>query len=98
MDFSVELLHTMETDMNSDLVKLMKAMNVSSIAEISQKTLEKTLNKGPLATFLSIFVKLCEKNLNICKLAAAKIDCLKDEKIDLQRQLIDSKNDMIRQL
>ena len=28
-----------------------------------------------------------------CKQAAVKIDCMKDEKIELQRQLIDSKND-----
>ena len=78
--------------MNSELVKLMKAMNVSSTSEMSQKSLEKTLNKGPLSTFLSSFVKLYEKNLNICKLAAVRIDCLKDEKIELQRQIIDSKN------
>ena len=93
MDFSVELLHTVEKDMDSEMVKLMKAMNVSSITEISQKSLESTLNKKPLSTFLSSMVKLYEKNKNICKLAAVKLDSMKDEKIELQRQLIDAKND-----
>ena len=60
MDFSVEMLHAMEKDMDSEIVKLMKSLNVSSISEINQKSLEKTLNKGPLATFLSSFVKLYE--------------------------------------
>ena len=93
MDFSVEMLHTMEKDMDLEIVKLMKSLNVSSISEINQKSLEKTLNKGPLATFLSSFVKLYEKNINLCKLAAVKLDSMKDEKIELQGQLIDSKND-----
>ena len=79
--------------MTLELGKLMKAMNVSSTSEISQKSFEKALNKGPLATYLSSMVKLYEKNMNICKLAAVKLDSLKDEKIELQRQLIDSKND-----
>jgi hypothetical protein len=93
MDFSVKMLHAIEKDMDSEIVKLMKSLNVSSISDINQKSLEKTLNKGPLATFLSSFVKLYEKNVNICKLAAVKLDSMKDEKIELQRQLIDSKND-----
>jgi hypothetical protein len=38
-------------------------------------------------------VKLYEKNMNICKLASVKLDIMKDEKIDLQKQLINSKND-----
>ena len=95
MDFSLELLHTMEKDMDTEIVKLMKAVNVSSISEINQKSLEKTLNKGPLATFLSSIVKLFDKNMNLCKQAAVKIDQMKNEQIVLQKQVIQSKNDQL---
>ena len=64
MDFSVDLLHTVENDMKSEMSKLMKAINVSSPSDISHSTLGK-LNKGPLQTVLASMVKLLEKNLGI---------------------------------
>ena len=94
MDFSVESLHAMERDMGSEILKLMKAVNVSSASEINQTNLQK-LNKGPLSSFLLSMVGLFEKNVDLCKSAAVKCDHLKSEQIELQKQLIKTQQDQI---
>ena len=57
MDFSVESLHTTEKKMKSEMVRLMKAVNVSSVADLKKSALNK-LNKGPLVDFLENLVEL----------------------------------------
>ena len=94
MDFSVDLLHTMERDMDTEIVKLMKAVSVSSPSDISQSALNK-LNKGPLITFFLSMLKMYEKNVSMCKSAAVKLDHMKNEKIDLQKQLIDFQSEQM---
>ena len=90
----MDLLHTMEKDMQSEILKLMNAVNVSSSSDICQSALNK-LNKGPLQTFLVSMVKMYEKNVNLCKAAAAKFDELKSEQIEVQKRLISIQTDQI---
>ena len=94
MDFSVESLHTAEKDIESEIRKLMKAVGASSPSDINQSSLQK-LNKAPLQTFLVNIVSLYDKNISLCKSAAAKCDQLKSEQIELQKQLINAQNDQI---
>jgi uncharacterized protein YaiL (DUF2058 family) len=83
-------------DMDAELVKLMKAVNVSSVSDISQGALQlQRLNKGPLQSSLMSMVSLYEKNVNLCKAAAAKVDRMKTEQIELQKQMMKSQNDQI---
>ena len=51
--------------MKYEILKLLKAVSVSSTTDLNQIVLQK-LNKGPLATFLSSMVKLVENNLILC--------------------------------
>ena len=53
MDFSVNSLHSIEKKMKSEIARLMKATNVSSVADLNQKVLSDKLNKGPLSEYLS---------------------------------------------
>ena len=94
MDFSVESLHAMERDMGSEILKLMKAVNVSSTSEINQNNLQR-LNKGPLSSFLLSMVGLFEKNVELCKSAAVKCDQLKSEQIEIQKQIMKSQQDQL---
>ena len=94
MDFSVDLLHTVQKDIESEILKLMKAVSVSSPSDINQSSLNK-LNKAPLQNFLVSIVSLYDKNVNLCKSAAVKCDQLQTEQIALQKQLLDSQNDQI---
>jgi len=88
MDFTVESLHAMEKDMNSEFQKLLKAVNVTSASDLSETVLLK-LNKNPLANTILRLVNVLEKNLNICKSAASKIDNLKSEQIENQKKLLE---------
>jgi hypothetical protein len=92
MDFSVESLHAMERDMGSEILKLMKAVNVSSTSEINQNNLQR-LNKGPLSSFLLSMVGLFEKNVDLCKSAAVKCDQLESEQIEIQKQVLQTQQD-----
>ena len=72
----------------------MKAVNVSSPSDVSQNALNK-LTKGPLITFFLSMLKMYEKNVSMCKSAAAKLDHMKNEKINLQKQLIDFQSEQM---
>ncbi|KAL5261209.1 hypothetical protein ACHWQZ_G007050 [Mnemiopsis leidyi] len=87
MDFTVESLHTTEKKLNSEMVRLMKAVNVSSVADLKKSALNK-LNKGPLVDFLENLVELFDNNLNLCKAAASSVDELKSKVMDSQNQLL----------
>ncbi|KAL5246883.1 hypothetical protein ACHWQZ_G018926 [Mnemiopsis leidyi] len=74
MDFTVESLHTTEKKLNSEMVRLTKAVNVSSVADLKKNALNK-LNKGPLVDFLE-------------KAAASSVNELKSKVMDSQNQLL----------
>ena len=93
MDFSVNSLHSIEKKMKSEIARLMKATNVSSVADLNQKVLSDKLNKGPLSEYLSSFVKLLDSSLDLCKGAAGSIDEMKTKVMDTQSQLIDRKKE-----
>ncbi|KAL5256543.1 hypothetical protein ACHWQZ_G011706 [Mnemiopsis leidyi] len=88
MDFSVDLLNTMEKKMTSEIQKVLKAVNVSCASEVSESALMK-LNKNPLAQIVNSLVNLIEQNVELCKSAAGKMDQLKSDKIADQKLLID---------
>ena len=67
---------------------------MSSPSDITWNILSK-LNKAPLQKYLAKIVSLYEKNINLCRSAAAKIDQLKDEQIILRKRLIDSQSEQI---
>ncbi|KAL5266158.1 hypothetical protein ACHWQZ_G006719 [Mnemiopsis leidyi] len=87
MDFSVESLHTTEKKMKSEMVRLMKAANVSSVADLKKSALNK-LNKGPLVDFLENLVELFDNSLDLCKAAASSVDEMKTKVMDTQNQLL----------
>ena len=87
MDFSVEVLHDMEKDINAAKQKILKATKASSASELTVPALMK-LSKDSITGFLENFVNVVEKNLDVCKLAANKIDQLKIEQIENQKVII----------
>ncbi|KAL5249822.1 hypothetical protein ACHWQZ_G018595 [Mnemiopsis leidyi] len=87
MDFSVGSLHTTEKEMKSEMVRLMKAVNVSSVADLKKSALNK-LNKGPLVDFLENLVELFDNSLDLCKAAVSSVDEMKTKVMDTQNQLL----------
>ena len=59
MDFSVDLLHKMEEEMNIEIYKVLKSVNVTSAAKINEAVLMR-LNKYSLAKFV-------ESSMNVTK-------------------------------
>ncbi|KAL5264420.1 hypothetical protein ACHWQZ_G005491 [Mnemiopsis leidyi] len=94
MDFSVDLLNTMEKKMTSEIQKVLKAVNVSCASEVSESALMK-LNKNPLAQIVNSLVSLIEQNVELCKCAAGKMDQLKSDKIADQKLLIELQKNQI---
>ncbi|KAL5253811.1 hypothetical protein ACHWQZ_G013549 [Mnemiopsis leidyi] len=88
MDFSVDLLYTMEKKMTSEIQKVVKVVNVSCASEVTESTLMK-LNKNPLAQIVNSLLGLIEQNVELCKCAAGKMDQLKSDKIADQKLLIE---------
>ena len=74
--------------MKSEIQKVLKAVNVSSTSELNETTIMR-LNKNPLAKFVETLANLIEKNVELCKSAAGKMDQLKSEKIADQKLLLD---------
>ena len=64
------------------------------MSELSDGSLMK-LQKRPLANIIISLVNVFEMNSTICKSAAEKIDELKSEQIELQKNLIQIKNNQI---
>ncbi|KAL5263860.1 hypothetical protein ACHWQZ_G005064 [Mnemiopsis leidyi] len=88
MEFSVDLLNAIEKEMQSEMQKILKTANISCSSEATESALMK-LNKNPLAKFVNSLLHLVEKNVELCKSAAGKIDQLKTEKIADQKLLIE---------
>ena len=75
--------------MKSEIQKVLKAVNVSTTSELNETVMMQKLNKNPLAKFVETLTNLIEKNIELCKSAAGKIDQLKSEKIADQKLLIE---------
>ena len=80
--------------MKTDLQTLFSTVNVNSSTDINQSVLVK-LNKNTLANFVSSFVTLMEKNVDLCKSAAVKLDELKSEQINNQKKLLEAQQKQI---
>ena len=84
----MDLLNAIEKEMQSEMQKILKTANISCSSEATESALMK-LNKNPLAKFVNSLLHLVEKNVELCKSAAGKIDQLKTEKIADQKLLIE---------
>ena len=73
--------------MKTEIEKVLKSVHVASAAEINETVLMR-LNKNPLAKFVESLMNVIEKNVDLCKAAAGKIDQLKTEKIADQKMLL----------
>ena len=87
MDFSIESLHTLESDITGELQTVLKTAKVTSTGELNENVLMK-LSKNSLTDITLRLVKLYEKNLKTCKSAAIKLDQLKTEQIENQKKLL----------
>ena len=88
MDFSVQSLHTMESELSAELRTVLKTAKVTSTMELIENSLMR-LSKNCLTDITLRLVSLYEKNLNTCKSAAVKIDQLKTEQIENQKKLME---------
>ena len=79
MDFSVDRLNAMDHEMTSEFQKIFKIANVSCRSDFTETALMK-INKNPLVKIINSLMKLAEKNIELCKRAAGKIDVMKSEK------------------
>ena len=86
MDFSVGSLHKMEKELNHVTKQILKCCKVQSVEEVNQSLMVKpAVHKDVLANFVEKLLKLSVDNLELCKNAAAKIDKLKSERIEIQK-------------
>ena len=83
--------------MKKKLSEVLTEVKVSEVSELSEESLLK-LHKKPLANIIISLVNAFEMNLSICKSAAEKIDELKSEQIELQKNLIGIQNNHIESL
>lgn len=80
--------------MKKTLSEVLTEVKVSELSELREESLLK-LHKKPLANIIISLVNAFEMNLSICKSAAEKIDELKSEQIELQKNLIGIQNNQI---
>ena len=86
MDFTVESLHPVEKEFRSVTEQVLKAMKISSSSELTQSVIMRS-NKDVIANCLKSVVTLLEKNMDLCKSAAAENDKLKSEQIQNQKEI-----------
>ena len=89
MDFSVDRLNAVDHETTSEIQKIFKMANVSCRSELTDTALMK-LNKNPLIKIIGSLMNLVEKNIELCKSAAGKIDVMKSEKIADQKLIIEA--------
>ena len=87
MDFTVESLHAVEKEFRSVTEQVLKTMKVSSSSELTHSVIMKS-NKDAIANCLKSVVNILEKNMDLCRSAAAENDKLKSEKIKDQKEII----------
>ena len=88
------MLHEMEKEMQTKADEVSKSLKIQSCTSLTHNGLMK-LSKDQLANLLTSFVNIFDRNLNVCKAAAAEMDQLKSEQIKNQNELIRIKNNQI---
>ena len=83
----MESLHAVEKEFRSVTAQVLKTLQVSSSSELNHATIMKS-NKDVIAKCLSSVFSLLEKNMDMCKSAAAGCDRLKSEQIEAQKNII----------
>ena len=91
MDFSVRKLHELQKEMEVVFSDVLSKGKVSKLLELNATVLMR-LNKDSLTDMIVNLVHVFEQNMNLCKVAAERIDELKTEQIDQQRKLIAIQN------
>ena len=69
--------------------QILKALHVTSSSEFNQSTIMKS-NQDVITKCLSRVINLLDKNMELCKSAAAENDSLKNEQIQTQKEVIRS--------
>jgi hypothetical protein len=52
----------------------LRAVNVSTTSKLNENVLMQKLNKNPLAKFVETLTNLIEKNIELCKFSAGKME------------------------
>ena len=94
MEFSIDSLHKMETDLSAALNTIMKTSKVDTVENLNHTALMKW-NKDSLADWVEKLSKLLSDNIVLCKTAASKIDTLQSEQIASQSKLIAIQQDKL---
>jgi hypothetical protein len=91
MDFSVSKQHELQMEMEAVSLNILTEGKVSRLSELVVSSLAKS-KKDILADIILNLVQVFKKNMNLCKIAAEKIDDLKTEQIDQQKKLLALQN------
>ena len=67
-------LQAAEKKINSEIVRLLKAVNVASVTDSKKSALNKPIYKPPLLDLLGNLVELLDTSLILCKAAATSVD------------------------
>ena len=78
----------MEKELTVKLNQVLKASKVLSTDELTHPGLMK-MNKDTLANYVEDLTKLMNRNIDLCKSAAGKIDELKSSEIEKQRKIVE---------
>ena len=81
--------------MASDIQSVLKTLNVFSVTEVTESVLIAKLHKNPMAKIVISLLNLVEKNIDLCKSAAGKMDEMKSEKIADQKKIIEIQHGQI---
>ena len=84
-------LHELQMEMEAVSLNILTKGKVSRLSELVASSLAKS-KKDILADIIVNLVQVFEKNMNLCKIAAEKIDDLKTEQIDQQKKLLALQN------
>ncbi len=95
MEFTVESLHTLEGLYKNVTEKVMDAVNVSNLDDLSPALLMKE-NKTSLANMMCNISDYCQKGMKLLRSAAEKFDELKTEQLAMQKHIIELQNELIK--
>ena len=87
-------LHKSEKGIKEEISKLLSTARVSSASDLSANVLDK-LKKADLISAILGLVSVFEKNVDLCKSAAEKIDELKDSNMSIQKEIIASQKSQV---
>lgn len=95
MEFSLDSLHQMESELETVLKKMRGTLNITDIEIMKQPMLMKQ-NKDNLVGFVQSLAGVVNRSQLMLRSAAAKIDELKSDNLKNQRSLISLQNEVIQ--